>query len=105
MSELNPVIAIDGPSGSGKGTISRLLAKDLGWHMLDSGALYRVLALSVLQDNCAFNDVVRIVHLASILPAEFIDTSVLLAGVDVSRDIRNEACSDVASQIAVLPQV
>lgn len=105
MSDLTPVITIDGPSGSGKGTISRLLAKDLGWHMLDSGALYRVLAQYVLQHNCAFDDVIKITHLAAVLPAEFVDTQVLLAGEDVTKHIRSEACSDVASRIAVLPQV
>ncbi len=105
MSDLSPVITIDGPSGSGKGTISRLLAKDLGWHMLDSGALYRVLALYVLQDNCAPDAIHRITHLATILPAQFVDSRVLLAGQDVTKEIRSEACSDVASRIAAIPQV
>ncbi len=105
MFDLIPILTIDGPSGSGKGTISRLLAKELGWHMLDSGSLYRVLALYVLQDNCAFNDVTRITHLASILPVEFVDRQVLLDGADVSKHIRDEACGEVASQIAVLPEV
>lgn len=100
-----PVLTIDGPSGSGKGTISRMLATYLGWHMLDSGALYRVLALYVLRDNCAFDNIARITHLATVLPAEFIDRAVLLDDEDVSREIRTEACGDVASKIAAIPEV
>lgn len=105
MPNLTPVLAIDGPSGSGKGTISRLLSQHLGWHMLDSGALYRVLALYVLQDECAFDDLGRIEYLAGTLPAEFSDVGAFLAGVDVSREIRSEACGDVASKIAAYPSV
>ena len=105
MPNLTPVLTIDGPSGSGKGTISRLLAQHLGWHMLDSGALYRVLALYVLQDNCALDAIDRIQYLAGTLPVEFSDTGVYLSGEDVSREIRNEACSDVASKISAYPEV
>jgi cytidylate kinase len=105
MPDLTPVLTIDGPSGSGKGTISHLLAEHLGWHLLDSGALYRVLALYVLQDNCAFDAVNRIEHLAATLPAEFSDRMAFLAGVDVTREIRKEACGDVASKIAAIPSV
>lgn len=105
MSNLTPVLTIDGPSGSGKGTVSRLLAAHLGWHMLDSGALYRVLALYILQDNCAFNDIERITYLAGTLPVDFAAECVSLAGIDVTREIRSEACGDVASKIAVIPEV
>ncbi len=105
MLEPVPVLTIDGPGGVGKGTISHLLAKHFGWFFLDSGAIYRVLALSVLHDNCAFNDNKRIVHLAQILPAEFKDGRVFLNSQDVSEEIRSEACSDVASKIAVISEV
>lgn len=105
MHNLSKILTIDGPSGSGKGTISRMLASHLGWHMLDSGALYRVLALQVLRDGCALNDVSRIARLAGVLPVEFIDAKIYLAGVEVTHDIRAESCSSVASRIAVLPAV
>lgn len=105
MSDLTPVLTVDGPAGSGKGTVSSLLAAHLGWHMLDSGAIYRVLALYVLRDNCAFDDIERISYLAGSLPVEFLDRLVFLAGSDVTREIRSEACSDVASKIAVIPSV
>lgn len=105
MPDLTPIVTIDGPSGSGKGTISRRVAQYLGWHMLDSGAIYRVLALQVLNADCAFNDVDKIESLAAMLPVEFSDTSAYLAGVDVTHKIRSEACGDVASQISILPTV
>ena len=105
MPEFIPIVTIDGPSGSGKGTISRMLAEQLGWHMLDSGALYRVLGLWVLQDNCSFADVGRIEHLANNLRSRFIDGKVYLGEHDVSREIRSEACGDVASKIAAYPEV
>jgi cytidylate kinase len=105
MPDLTPILTIDGPSGSGKGTISRMVAEHLGWHMLDSGAIYRVLALQVLHANCAFNDVEKIESLAALLPVEFSDAAAYLAGVDVTHEIRSEACSDVASQISTLPTV
>ena len=105
MPDLIPVLAIDGPAGSGKGAVSRLLATHLGWHLLDSGALYRVLALHVLHDNCAFDDIARITHLATTMPVKFSDQGAFLAGVNVTREIRSEACSDVASKIAVFSHV
>ncbi|HSX19817.1 MAG TPA: (d)CMP kinase [Gammaproteobacteria bacterium] len=105
MSNVTPIVTIDGPSGSGKGTVSRILAEHLGWHMLDSGAIYRLLALSVLHDDCAFDDVGRIEYLAKHLAAEFVGQQVLLEGKDVSHAIRSEACGDVASKVAVIPEV
>jgi len=105
MPEHIPVLTIDGPGGVGKGTVSQLLAKHFGWRFLDSGAIYRVLALAVLRDNCAFNNEPRIVHLAQTLAAEFKDNKAWLDGQDVSTELRSEACSDVASKIAAIPEV
>lgn len=105
MPDLTPVLTIDGPSGSGKGTVSKLLAAHLGWHLLDSGALYRVLALQVLHDNCSFDDLDRIEFLAGTLETEFSENVAYLNGVAVTHEIRSEACSDVASKIATYPSV
>ncbi len=100
-----PILTIDGPAGSGKGTISRLVANSLGWHMLDSGAIYRALALYVLRSNCAFDNVGKVTHLAATLPVEFAGQAVLLDGEDVQHEIRSEACSDVTSKVAAIPEV
>lgn len=105
-----PVITIDGPSGSGKGTISKLLAQKLGWHLLDSGALYRVLALAALQQNIDIDDIKALYDLALDLPVEFVgsksdSSAILLAGKDITLDIRSEACSKAASKVAAIPEV
>ena len=105
MPDLTPVLTIDGPSGSGKGTISKLVAKHLGWHMLDSGAMYRVLALQVLQKNCALDDIDTIESIAARLDIEFSDYGAFLSGVDVSREIRTESCGNIASKISAFPAV
>lgn len=105
------VITIDGPSGSGKGTISRLLAQQLGWHILDSGAIYRVLALAAIHHNIEANDEEALIPLAAHLDVQFqIDESakpakIILEGEDVTRSIRNEEVGGVASQVASLPRV
>lgn len=105
-----PVITIDGPSGTGKGTIMHLLAKQLNWHMLDSGAIYRALAFWLLDQHCEDADEAIIVSLARSLPLNFLwdaegETRVLLAGEDVSQAIRTEDCGRVASKISVIPMV
>lgn len=105
MSDLVPVITIDGPSGSGKGTIARLVAKELGWHMLDSGALYRVLALQLQQNNCSLDNVEEIQRLATVLPVEFKNTQIFLEENDVTSAIRKESIGEVASMIATIPEV
>jgi len=105
MPEHIPVLTIDGPSGSGKGTIARLLAKDLGWHMLDSGAIYRTLAFYAQQQACPLENGQQIEALARKLPVEFKDSQVFLDKIDVSKDIRSEGCGEAASKIAVFPNV
>ena len=110
MSTLPPVLAIDGPSGSGKGTVSRLVAKHLGWHLLDSGALYRILALAAGEAGVGADAPARLETLARSLKVEFSQTlageeRILLAGRDVTRDVRSETCGERASRLAVIPEV
>lgn len=100
-----PVIAIDGPTASGKGTVAGLVAEALGWHYLDSGAIYRVLALAVLKAGISLGDEFRIAGLAMALNAEFRAGTVWLDGKDVSLDLRREETGKAASEIAVLPAV
>lgn len=104
-----PVITLDGPSGSGKGIISRLLVRHLQWGLLDSGAMYRLLALLSLRRNINPNDRVVLVKLAQILPVTMAATNdktrYWLDREDVTQQIRDESCSNRASQIAILPEV
>lgn len=105
-----PVVAIDGPSGSGKGTIARQVAKQLGWHLLDSGALYRLVALAAGKKEIALDDVPALAQLATDLDVRFgSDTAgeeqVLLDGRDVTLQIRTEDCGIGASAVAALPAV
>ncbi len=106
---LPPVITIDGPSGTGKGTLARLIKAWLGWHLLDSGALYRVTAHFAERSGVALDDAAGVATLAARLPLAFIestdDTRVLLEGRDVSDIIRSEEAGARASQVAVLPAV
>ncbi|MEX2482692.1 MAG: (d)CMP kinase [Gammaproteobacteria bacterium] len=99
-----PVIAIDGPSGTGKGTVARFLKSWLGWHLLDSGALYRVLGLSAADRGIALDDAAAVAAEARELVLEFIEgtgmTRVLLRGNDVSDAIRTETCGTLASRVA-----
>jgi cytidylate kinase len=104
-----PVITIDGPSGSGKGTVSRLLARELGFHFLDSGALYRLLAVAAEQRRIALDDDSALATLSGQLdirfPADDQGERVLLDGEDVSDAIRTEAAGGGASRVAALPAV
>ena len=100
-----PVITIDGPGGSGKGTVAGILAKKLGWHLLDSGALYRLLALAASQQQLAFSANEQLLALAKNLPVQFLQDQVLLAGEDVSLTIRTEQVGGWASQVAAIPEV
>jgi CMP/dCMP kinase len=104
-----PVLTIDGPSGSGKGTIAQLMAKDLGWHYLDSGAIYRVLAQAAIKHNIALNDEQKLAVLAADLDVVFAikeeQLVVLLEKEDVSTLIRTEKAGNAASKVAALPAV
>ncbi|MAR00988.1 MAG: cytidylate kinase [Oceanospirillaceae bacterium] len=104
-----PVIAVDGPSGSGKGTICAMLATELGWHLLDSGALYRITGLAASRRGIPLNDEYAVTAVAENLDVEFIPgangVAVMLEGDDVSRTIRTEEVGSLASQVAALPEV
>jgi len=99
-----PVITIDGPGGSGKGTIGLLLAEKLGWHFLDSGALYRVLALAALNQGVDLGNEQNLEKLALELKVQF-KGDIILDGKSVTKLIRSEQCGSVASQIAIFPRV
>ena len=106
-----PVITVDGPSGSGKGTVCRLLADKLGWDVLDSGAIYRVLSLAALHHQIALDNEEGLVPLAANLDVQFLVDSqtnagkVILEGEDVTTIIRNEEVGAAASKVAALPRV
>jgi len=100
-----PVIAIDGPSGSGKGTIAKLVAQRLGWHYLDSGALYRALGLAVDRHGIDPADPAAVADLARRLDLRFDGERIWLDGEDVSAAIRSEAAGNQASRVAAIPEV
>jgi cytidylate kinase len=105
-----PVVTIDGPSGSGKGTISQRVAAEFGWHFLDSGALYRLLACAAGRDGVGLDDAAVLAELSGRIHGEFgigADGGevVRLDGVDVTRELRTEATGNAASRLAALPEV
>lgn len=105
-----PVLAIDGPSGSGKGTISRAVARALGWHFLDSGALYRVVGLAALRRGADLGSESAIEAVAREAAMRFFereidDPRVLLDGIDVTDEIRTENAAAAASRVAAYPRV
>jgi CMP/dCMP kinase len=104
-----PIVTIDGPSGAGKGTIARAVASRLGWHLLDSGALYRVAALAALRAGAALDDDSAVARLAGSLDVEFAEEAgrerVILGGEDVTTELRTERCGEAASKVAALPAV
>lgn len=102
---MQKVIAIDGPSASGKGTVAARVAAKLGWAYLDSGALYRLTALYAKNQSLEWTDEMAIAKLAADLPVEFIGQTVVLAGEDVSQTIRSEEIGMGASAVAKLPAV
>ncbi|WP_227869550.1 (d)CMP kinase [Undibacterium parvum] len=100
-----PVITIDGPTASGKGTVAHRVAKHLGFHYLDSGALYRLTALSAAQQGISLEDEAALADLARVLPCQFVKGHVLLDGEDVTDAVRAEEIGVAASKLAVLPKV
>ncbi|WP_334120222.1 (d)CMP kinase [Limnobacter sp.] len=103
-----PVVAIDGPTASGKGTVAALVAAKLGYHYLDSGAIYRVLAVAAAQHGLNPDvpaDLQQIIPMSANLPVQFHGNTVLLNGVDVSETIRTEDAGVMASRLAVVPGV
>ncbi|WKZ11187.1 MAG: (d)CMP kinase [Gammaproteobacteria bacterium] len=105
-----PVIAIDGPGGSGKGTVARAVAGRLGWHLLDSGALYRLVGIAALARNIALDDAPALAALAGSLDIRFEASGspegrVVLAGGDVTEEIRRETAGAAASRVAAIPAV
>lgn len=99
-----PIVTIDGPSGSGKGSIGLLVAKELQWHFLDSGAIYRLLALSAMQHAIPLSDTAKLEELAGELNVQFAE-DIFLDGKRVTDLIRTETCGEAASKIAVFPKV
>ncbi len=100
-----PVITIDGPSGSGKGTIAKLLAERLGWDTLDSGALYRLLGYSAEQAGIGFDHVDKLCELAMGMDVRFDGDEVYLDGEEVTKQIRTETAGNNASKVAAIPEV
>lgn len=100
-----PIITIDGPSGSGKGTVAGLLADRLGWHVLDSGALYRLVGLLVDRSRIDFTNESQIADIARKMSVSFNAGQVLLDGENVSLAIRSETAGNSASKVAALPAV
>ncbi len=100
-----PVIAIDGPSASGKGTVAKRVAEALGFHYLESGALYRLVALASLRQGVSASDETGLAELARGLSARFSDDKIFYEDQDVTEELRGEACGRRASEVARLPRV
>jgi cytidylate kinase len=106
-----PVVTIDGASGTGKGVVGQLVAKQLGWHLLDSGALYRVLAMAAIKHSVAFDNEPVLEVLAGHLHVEFVAAEIgdhphiFLEEQDVTEAIRTEQIGNIASKVGALPLV
>jgi len=110
MNEQIPLITIDGPSGAGKGTAARLVAEQLGWHLLDSGAIYRVLAVATQYHHLSIDDEEPLIPIAAHLDVQFEitpdgESKVILEGEDVTNTIRTEEIGAIASKVAAFPRV
>ncbi|MBD1226559.1 (d)CMP kinase [Xenorhabdus griffiniae] len=109
MAAIAPVITVDGPSGAGKGTLCQALAEALDWQLLDSGAIYRVLALAAIHHQVDIQSEDALVPLAANLDVRFVPANgklrVILEGEDVSNEIRTETVGNTASQAATFPRV
>jgi 3-phosphoshikimate 1-carboxyvinyltransferase len=100
-----PVIAIDGPSASGKGTVAQRVAAKLGYHFLDSGALYRLLAVAAQRDGIPLTDEAGLAELAERIEIRFEGNQIYLDGILVGDELRGEQCAAAASKVAALPKV
>lgn len=108
MSGAIPVITIDGPSGTGKGTISQKLADVLSWHLLDSGALYRIVAVGVEKKKIKSINIKDLCEFATSMDVSFsgeFDGSITLDGVEISGQVRLEETADAASKVAAIPEL
>ncbi|SFU77903.1 (d)CMP kinase [Xenorhabdus koppenhoeferi] len=109
MAAIAPVITVDGPSGAGKGTLCQALAEALNWQLLDSGAIYRVLALAAIHHQVDIQSEDALVPLAANLDVRFVPANgelrVILEGENVSNEIRTETVGNTASQAATFPRV
>ena len=102
---MNEILCIDGPSGAGKGTICRLVAKELGYSYLDSGALYRILAFAADQSGYSEDDIDELVALAQTIKVEFVDDKVLFESEDISPQIRTVQIGTKSSLLSAIPEV
>ena len=103
-----PVITIDGPSGTGKGTIAHLLAQSLNWHLLDSGALYRLVGAGAEKEGILLSNINELVEFTQSMDVHFsrlFEGSIELNGTEISNLIRQESSGDLASQVASIPEI
>lgn len=108
MSSPAPVLTIDGPGGAGKGTVSRAISKFLGWNYLDSGAIYRSLAVHIIREKISLEDQSLIAKQAEMLQVSFYfdeNFTVILGGEDITDQLTTEDCGDMASRVAAYPEV